>query len=94
MLKHILLAILTSLLLFFVPPTFATTYTASVELDLAGLTFSGIPVTFSTVIPPGTFDPFLFDTTAEQRNTFISAGTAVSSHDVLSTTWQKGTTVD
>jgi hypothetical protein len=76
------------IILLFTQPAFATSYSASVAFDLASLTFSGIPISFSTVIPPGTFAPFENDTTAEQRNTFIRGGSSVSSHSILSPTWQ------
>jgi hypothetical protein len=82
------------IILLFTQPAFATSYSASVAFDLASLTFSGIPISFSTVIPPGTFPPFENDTTAEQRNTFIRGGSSVSSHSILSPTWENGATVD
>ena len=80
--------------LLFTQPAFAISYSASVGFDLASLTFSGIPISFSTVIPPGTFDPFLNDITADQRNTFIFAGTSLASHESFSSTWGNGGTID
>jgi hypothetical protein len=88
------LSLAVTIVFLFTPSAFAASYSASVEFDLASLRFSGIPVSFSAVIPPGTFDPLRNDVTVEQRDTFIFAGTSVSSHNILSPNWINGATVD
>jgi hypothetical protein len=80
--------------LFLASPISATSYSASVGFDLTTLTFSGIPVSFTTVIPPGTFHPSSPSTVeAEHRNTRLiehsSANTTVA-HNTLSPNWVHG----
>jgi hypothetical protein len=94
MLKNIVASFSFFALLVLASPVFAVSYSATVAFDLASLTFSGIPVSFSTVIPPGTFDPFINSVEAEQRNTFINAGTTASFHNIFSPTWVNGATTD
>jgi len=68
------------------PPVAAVSYSASVSLDLTSLTFSGIPVSLTTVIPPGTFDRFINSVEAEQRNTLLiehSRNAVFLHHDIF-----------
>lgn len=78
---------------FLASPVFAISYSASVGFDLTTLTFSGIPVSFTTVIPPGTFDPFTNSVEAEQRSTSLiehSNTNTTLGHNTLSPTWVHG----
>jgi len=77
-------------------PVFADSFSASVALDLRSLTFSGIPVSLSQVIPHPT-EPTFSNIPPQTQNSFLfhhAANGAFLQDNISSPTWADGTVTE